>query len=67
MIDGDFFDTAGYYFDKLGFDEVGGFYDELTGLYNPSPEFEDQFYYEYDHKNVAELDGQNLYEYSDES
>lgn len=42
MIDGDFFDHAGYYFDKEGLDEVGGFYDEHNGVYNPPPEFKDE-------------------------
>jgi hypothetical protein len=33
LLDGDFFDQAGYYFDKEGLDEKGGFYDENTGVY----------------------------------
>ena len=42
LIDGDFFDHAGFYFDKEGLDEVGGFYNENTGAYMPPPEFNDE-------------------------
>jgi hypothetical protein len=38
LIDGDFFDLAGYYFDKEGLDEVGGFYEEDSGVYISPPE-----------------------------
>jgi len=31
--DGDFFDPYGYYFDKEGVDNIGGFYEESTGEY----------------------------------
>ena len=39
MPDGDFFDHHGYYFDMEGLDEVGGFYEEKSGVYIPPPEF----------------------------
>ena len=35
--DGDFYDPLGYYFDKDGFDETGGRYDD-EGFYIPAPE-----------------------------
>jgi len=39
LLDGAFFDHAGYYFDKEGLDEIGGFYDENSGVYQPPPKF----------------------------
>lgn len=30
---GDFFDPYGYYFDTDGFDAIGGFYQDSTGIY----------------------------------
>lgn len=32
---GDFFDPQGYYFDKKGFDQLGGYYDKESGQYVP--------------------------------
>ena len=38
--DGDFYDPLGYYFDKDGYDETGGKYDD-AGYYIPAPEHVD--------------------------
>lgn len=45
MPDGDFYDPNGYYFDKYGYDEFGGYYDGLS--YVPGKEYADEYYQKY--------------------
>ena len=44
--DGDFYDHNGYYFDKEGYDEFGGYYDGLS--YVPGAEYEEEYYKKYE-------------------
>lgn len=45
--DKSFYDPAGYFFNKDGYDEFGGYYDNHTGHYVPGSGFEDEYYRNY--------------------
>ena len=45
--DKSFYDPAGYYFNKDGYDEFGGYYDDQSGSYVPGAGYEDQYYRNY--------------------
>jgi hypothetical protein len=53
--DGDFYDPNGYYFDKNGFDEYGGYYEGL--YYQPGPGYEAEYYKRYQEIYGAEDEG----------
>jgi hypothetical protein len=40
LADGSFYDPKGYYFNKEGYDEFGGYYDETYSKYIPGPNYE---------------------------
>jgi hypothetical protein len=41
--EGGFYDDMGYYFNKEGFDEFGGFYDQETGYYVPGDSVKQEY------------------------
>ena len=43
MQEGDFFDNLGYYYDKEGFNEIGGFYDPVNGQYVEPNDLDDNY------------------------
>jgi hypothetical protein len=45
--DGSFYDQNGYYFDKDGYDEFGGYYDDTYFYYVPGPGYEEEYYAKY--------------------
>ena len=45
--EGDFFDCFGYYFDKEGVDNIGGFYQDGTGEYISPDAYDEDVYQDY--------------------
>ena len=43
----DFFDSYGYYFNTYGFDLIGGFYQDTTGVYVSPDNYDEDGYQEY--------------------
>ena len=55
--DGSFYDQNGYYFDKDGYDEFGGYYDDTYFYYVPGPDYAEEYYAKY-----QEIYGNVVYE-----
>ena len=50
---GDFYDVNGFYFDKEGYDEFGGYYDDDIN-YVPGKEYEEEYYKRLQEENEKE-------------
>jgi hypothetical protein len=61
LADGSFYDPNGYKFNKDGYDEFGGYYDDKYFYYVTGPGYEDAYY-----ANYQEIYGNEVYEVYDQ-
>lgn len=64
--DGAFYDDLGYYFNKDGYDEFGGFYDKETGYYVPGDAVKQEYDHNYGLKDATNPEQQQYLEGEDE-